>query len=144
MELLIRDVANRDFDQVFGLLKQLWSYKELDYEDMKKMFDHNLQSPDHFYIVALYGPQVVGFCSLTVKHNLWVQGFLGNLDEMIVEESYRGQGIGGKLVKRITEIAKEKNCKRLELESSFHREEAHKFYEELGFEKRAYLFSKEL
>jgi GNAT superfamily N-acetyltransferase len=144
MELLIRDVSGRDFDQVFGLLKQLWSYKELDYEDMKKMFDHNLQSADHFYIVALYGPQVVGFCSLTVKNNLWVQGFLGNIDEMIVEESYRGQGIGKKLMKRITEIAIEKNCRRLELESSFHRGEAHQFYEELGFEKRAYLFSKEL
>jgi GNAT superfamily N-acetyltransferase len=144
MELLIRDVADRDFDQVFGLLKQLWSYKKLDYEGMKKMFDHNLQSADHFYIVALFGPQVVGFCSLTVKHNLWVQGFLGNVDEMIVEESYRGQGVGRKLMKRITEIAIENNCKRLELESSFHREEAHKFYTELGFEKRAYLFSKAL
>ena len=144
MELLIRDVSPRDFDQVFGLLKQLWDYKELDYEGMKKVFEHNLQAPDRFYIVALYGPQVVGFCSLMVKHNLWLQGFLGNVDEMIVEESYRGQGIGKKLMQRITEIAKEKNCKRLELESSFHREQAHAFYKELGFEQRAYLFSKEL
>ena len=144
MEVLIRDASGRDFDQVFGLLKQLWSYKELDYESMKKMLDHNLQSPDHFYIVAAYGPQLVGFCSLTVKHNLWMQGFLGNVDELIVEETCRGQGIGKKLMNRITGIASEKNCKRLELESSFHRDEAHQFYEELGFEKRAYLFSKEL
>lgn len=144
MELLIRDVTARDFDQVFGLLKQLWPNKELDYAGMKKMFDHNLQAPDHFYIVALYGPQVVGFCSLTVKHNLWMQGFLGNVDEMIVEESYRQQGIGKKLMDRITEIAVGKNCRRLELESSFHREAAHAFYKELGFEQRAYLFSKEL
>lgn len=144
MEILIRDVVPHDFDQVFGLLKQLWADKELDYEGMKKMFDHNLQAPDHFYIVALYGPQVVGFCSLTVKHNLWQQAFLGNVDEMVVEESYRGQGIGKKLMQRITGIAKEKNCKRLELESSFHREEAHAFYNELGFEKRAFQFSKPL
>jgi GNAT superfamily N-acetyltransferase len=144
MELMIRDVVARDFDQVFGLLKQLWSYKELDYEDMKKVFEHKLQAPDHFFIAALYGPQIVGFCSLTVKHNLWIQGFLGNVDEMVVEESYRGMGIGKQLMQRITTIALEKNCKRLELESSFHREEAHTFYEELGFEKRAYLFSKEI
>jgi GNAT superfamily N-acetyltransferase len=144
MELLIRDVTSRDFDQVFGLLKQLWSYKELDYEGMKKVFDQNLLAADRFFIVALYGPQVIGFCSLTVKNNLWIQGFLGNVDEMIVEENYRGQGIGKKLMERITEIAKEKNCKRLELESSFHREQAHEFYKELGFEQRAFLFSKEL
>ena len=144
MELLIRNVVSRDFDQVFGLLKQLWSYKELDYEAMKKVFEEKLRATDHFFIAALYGPQIVGFCSLTVKQNLWVQGLLGNVDEMIVEESYRGKGIGRQLLQRITEIAIENNCKRLELESSFHREQAHTFYMELGFEKRAYLFSKEL
>jgi GNAT superfamily N-acetyltransferase len=144
MELKIRDVLPGDFDQVFGLLKQLWPYKELDYGEMKKVFDKNLQSSSQFLIVALYGPQIVGFCSLTVKSNLWMQGSLGNVDEMIVEENYRGQGIGKKLMSRIMEIAIEKNCKQLELESSFHREEAHHFYTELGFEKRAFLFSKSL
>lgn len=144
MHLLIRYFEAGDFDQVFGLLKQLWSYQELDYVGMKKMLDHNLAAPDHFYIVAKDGERVVGFCSLTVKHNLWLQDFLGNVDEMVVDENYRGQGIGKKLMQRITEIATENNCKRLELESSFHRERAHAFYEELGFEKRAFLFSRQL
>ena len=144
MELLIRDVVAGDFDQVFGLLKQLWPGGELDYARMKKMFDHNLGTPAHFYITALYGPQIVGFCSLTVKHNLWQQGLLGNVDEMVVDESFRGKGIGKKLMHRITEIAIEQNCRCIELESSFHREKAHAFYEDLGFQKRAYLFSKPL
>lgn len=144
MELIIRNVLPGDFDQVFELLKQLWSYKELDYVGMKKMFDHNFQSPEHFYIVALDGSRIVGFCSLTVKHNLWMQDFLGNVDEMIVDENYRVKGIGKKLMERITQIAIENKCKRIELESSFNREQAHEFYEELGFEKRAFQFSKEL
>jgi GNAT superfamily N-acetyltransferase len=144
MDLSIRNFETSDFDQVFELLKQLWSYKELDYDGMKKMLDHNLTSPDHFYIVAAHGPRVIGFCSLTVKHNLWLQDLLGNVDEMVVDENYRGQGIGKKLMQRITEIAVQNNCKQLELESSFHREKAHTFYEELGFEKRAFLFSKPL
>jgi GNAT superfamily N-acetyltransferase len=144
MDVSIRYFEAGDFDQVFGLLKQLWSYKELDYEGMKKMLDHNLVAEDHFYIVAADGAQVVGFCSLSVKRNLWLQDFLGNVDEMVVDENYRGQGIGKKLMQRITEIAIENNCKQLELESSFHREKAHAFYEELGFEKRAFLFSKPL
>ena len=144
MDVLTRNFEAGDFDQVFGLLKQLWSYKELDYAGMKKMLDHNLASPSHFYIVATDGVQVIGFCSLTVKHNLWLQDLLGNVDEMVVDEKYRGQGIGKKLMQRITEIAIENNCQQLELESSFHRDKAHAFYEELGFEKRAFLFSKSL
>lgn len=142
MEVSIREVTLRDFDQVFGLLKQLWAGRDLDYADMKKVFDHNLNAPDHFYIVAHSGPQIVGYCSLMVKHNLWQQGLLGNVNEMVVEENYRGKGIGKKLMERIIQIAREQNCKCLELESSFHREKAHAFYEELGFDKRAYLFTK--
>lgn len=34
--------------------------------------------------------------------------------------------------------------KRVELDSGFQREKAHKFYENLGFEKSAYLFSYKL
>jgi hypothetical protein len=34
--------------------------------------------------------------------------------------------------------------KRLELDSAFHRTNAHAFYDKLGFEKRAYLFTKEI
>lgn len=144
MEIIIREALPGDFDQVFGLLKQLWPDKEPDYPATKKMFDHNLQSSFQFYIVALSGPQIIGFCSLTVKHNLWCQGLLGNVDEMIVEESYRGQGIGKKLLDRITEIAITQNCRQLELESSFHRTKAHEFYKEAGFESRAFHFSKPL
>lgn len=35
-------------------------------------------------------------------------------------------------------------CKRIELDSGFHREQAHKMYEHIGFNKRAFLFSKEI
>lgn len=35
-------------------------------------------------------------------------------------------------------------CKEIESDSAFNREEAHKFYEILGFIRRAYTFSKEL
>lgn len=44
----------------------------------------------------------------------------------------------------IEKIAKSHGCKRLELDSAFHRVLAHEFYERLGFEKRAYLFSREI
>ena len=40
--------------------------------------------------------------------------------------------------------AKNKGCVRVELDSAFQREEAHDFYNKLGFKNRAYLFSKEL
>jgi len=44
----------------------------------------------------------------------------------------------------IEKIARNYSCKRLELDSDFHRTIAHDFYEGIGFEKRAYLFTKEI
>ena len=71
-------------------------------------------------------------------------GNLGHIDELIVDKKFRGQGIGQSLLEKMTEIARENDCKRIELDSAFNRREAHVFYEKSGFENRAYLFSKKL
>jgi GNAT superfamily N-acetyltransferase len=63
---------------------------------------------------------------------------------MIVDGELRGKGIGTKLLEKTFETANLRKCKKIELDSGFHREQAHKFYEKIGFEKRAYLFSKDL
>ena len=41
-------------------------------------------------------------------------------------------------------LAIESGCASIELDSAFHREDAHRFYESQGFENRAFLFSKSL
>jgi glucosamine-phosphate N-acetyltransferase len=87
---------------------------------------------------------VAGFCSLTIKNNLWQAGYLGHIDELVVSKGKRGLGIGSALLAAIIGIAKEVGCSRVELDSAFHRAEAHGFYEQQGFEKRAYLFSRSL
>ncbi|MGD9202263.1 MAG: methyltransferase domain-containing protein [Chitinispirillia bacterium] len=49
-----------------------------------------------------------------------------------------------KMIDSITHIAKDLKCKRIELDSAFHRKEAHKFYKSIGYENRAFLFSRTL
>ena len=49
-------------------------------------------------IVAESLDQIVGFCSLTIKNNLWQAGNLGHIDELVVDEKYRGQRIGIQLI----------------------------------------------
>jgi GNAT superfamily N-acetyltransferase len=78
------------------------------------------------------------------KDNLWQQGNLGHIDEIIVDKSHRKKGIGKQLLERIVAVAEEKECKRIELDSAFHRKTAHEFYKTNGFEDRAFLYSKPL
>ena len=79
-----------------------------------------------------------------MKNSLWVARCLGHVDELIVDTQYRGRGLGSELLQSIILRARDRGCLRVELDSAFHREEAHRFYEQHGFENRAYLFSKTL
>jgi glucosamine-phosphate N-acetyltransferase len=115
---------------------------ELDYDKLLIVFKKALNSDNQRLIVGLIDNRIVGFCSLTIKNNLWQAGNLGHVDELVIDEKSHGQGIGRKLIDEITFHTKENDCKRIELDSAFHRKEAHKFYENLGYENREYLFSK--
>jgi glucosamine-phosphate N-acetyltransferase len=137
----IREGTNADFDEVVFLLRQLWPDKAIDTQSLKTVYEQALLSKNQKYLCAVENNEVVGFGSLTINNNLWQEGNLGHIDEIIVDSNSRGQGIGRQLLSELINLAKEMKCKRIELDTAFHRKEAHRFYEQQGFEKRAYLFS---
>lgn len=142
--LKIQPCRRKDFKAVFQLLRQLWPDKELKMIALQKVFERALDADTQIYLCATDGDNVVGFASLTIKNNLWQGANLGHIDELIVEEKYRGCGLGRQLLNEIIAHAKQRGCARVELDSAFHRKKAHHFYERHGFENRAYLFSKPL
>lgn len=140
----IRDLTIDDLEGLIKLLEQLWIGKPIDRDAVKKVIEKGLKSDNQIYICATEDEKVVGYCSLTIKNNLWMSANLGNVDELVVDSDYRNRGIGKLLMNEIQKIAKRHGCKGLELDSAFHRTSAHEFYSKLGFEKRAYLFIKEI
>ena len=138
----IRPCRREDFVEVVRLLRQLWPGKPLDETALQVVFERSLASASHVCLCATDGQRVVGFGSLTVKNTLWHEGWLGNVDELVVDVEHRGRGIGTQLLERLVAVAREKGCRRVELDSAFHRKEAHRFYERNGFESRALLFSR--
>lgn len=138
----IRACRAEDFDAVAHLLHQLWPDKQLDLARLRTVFDRAITSDSQVYLCATIGRDVVGFGSLTLKNNLWHEGYLGHIDELVVDSKYRSQGIGTRLLAYIEITARRRGCRRIELESSTQRTRAHKFYEQHGFASRALLFSK--
>jgi GNAT superfamily N-acetyltransferase len=140
----IRKLTIEDLNGLIRLLEQLWIDKPIDTNAVRKVIEKGLGSDCQIYICATEGKKLTGYCSLTIKNSLWMSANLGNIDELVVDSEYRNQGIGKLLMNEIERIAKYSGCKRLELDSAFHRTDAHLFYDKLGFEKRAYLFTKEI
>ncbi|WP_297417971.1 GNAT family N-acetyltransferase [Clostridium sp.] len=138
----IRTSYINDFEEIYNLFTQLWPNKELHKKDLLKVFERGLTADTDYYLSAVENGKVIGFSAFYIANNFWQEGIIAYDYGMIVDEKNRGQGIGKSLIDTACQIAKELGCKRFELDSGFQREDAHKFYESIGFEKRAYLFSK--
>jgi GNAT superfamily N-acetyltransferase len=52
---------------------------------------------------------------------------------LVVDERYRSQGLGQRLMERAEEWAREKHCAEVGLRSNVIRDRAHAFYERLGY-----------
>ncbi len=140
----IRSVTTADFDRICELLQQLWPGKPLDKRALKGVLTRGLRSSQDVYLCVEIENDIAGFCSLAIRNSLWQEARIGTVAEMVVDETYRKRGIGTALLGTIIDMARQKGCTRIEVDSAFDREEAHRFYEKAGFVKRAYLFSREL
>lgn len=142
MNTIIRKATTEDFIEVTGLFRQLWPEKTMDRNKLSAVFQHMTKSDGYELLCAEKDGRIAGFASLAILRNFWQEGLIMYITTMIVDREHRGRGIGKALLARITEIAKEKGCAKIELESAFHRADAHEFYEKAGFVKRAWFFSK--
>lgn len=140
----IRKCTAADFENVVALLGQLWPGTPLDLGALRSTFERSLASSCQLYLCAESGQKLVGFGSLIMKSTLWNVASVGYVDEMVVDEDHRRRGIGSQILDHLTTWARDHGCNRIELDSAFHRKEAHVFYERRGFQSYAYLYSKSL
>jgi GNAT superfamily N-acetyltransferase len=93
-----------------------------------------MADPASTLLVARDGEEIVGTTTLIVYTTpFWIKA---RLDEVVVDESSRGKGVGTALVKASLEIAREKGVEVVELQSGVQREAANRFYPGLGFKRR--------
>lgn len=80
------------------------------------------------------GYALVGMATLLKKRQL--MGFSGLIEDVVVDEAYRGKGIAEALNLRLIEEAKRLGMKHLDLTSNPEREAANRLYQKLGYERR--------
>lgn len=141
MEFLIRNARNEDFDSVYLLFEQLWPNKKLNKAELNKVFSRGILSATDELLCAVKDDKVIGFCSYAILNNFWQEGYVSYVNAMVIDEKYRGEGYGSKMIREVIDKSKKQGMKMVELDSGFQREKAHEFYIKLGFDKRAYTFS---
>ncbi|MEI7512052.1 MAG: GNAT family N-acetyltransferase [Candidatus Uhrbacteria bacterium] len=75
--------------------------------------------------------KIVGMATLVVIEQF--VGVRGRIEDVVVDQDYRKQGIGRELVLRLHEAAKERRVKMITLSSQQYRTEANRLYVSIGY-----------
>src|ERR1700681_881730 len=85
-------------------------------------------------LLARDGQQIVGTTTVIVYTTpFWIKA---RLDEVVVDESARGKGVGAALVDTSLDLARANGVEVVELQSGVQREAAHRLYPRMGFKLR--------
>jgi GNAT superfamily N-acetyltransferase len=90
--------------------------------------------PNHELIVAELNGEVIGTLQLMFLPSISFQGGLrAQVESVRVDKPYQGQGIGSEMMKWTIARARERGAHVVQLTTHKSREDAHRFYERLGF-----------
>lgn len=90
--------------------------------------------PNQRLVVAVRGNRVVGTLQLTIIPGLSRRGAIRSIIEAVrVHADERGSGLGTQLIEWAIEESRLEGCHLVQLTSDNIREDAHRFYERLGF-----------
>jgi len=127
----IRDAATSDYERIAELLDQL-GYPDTQVFLQSKI-ERLLTHPDEFLVVAEDQDAIVGMMSVHLIPQLALQGDFARISYFSVDEKHRCRGIGKRLEEYCIEIAKSRNCNRIEVHCHTRREQAHRFYYRQGY-----------
>jgi ribosomal protein S18 acetylase RimI-like enzyme len=131
VSLTLRRAAETDADAIAALSAQL-GYPSESGQAAERL--HALQ--DHRDIRALVAEQdgeVIGFVGLMVFPAFHRDGLHGYVTALVVDEKVRGSGAGRELMRAAEAWFAERGVKRVNLTTALHREDAHDFYEKIGY-----------
>lgn len=89
-----------------------------------------------FWLAAVDGNSAAaGVCQLRFRHSVWTGTEDCWLEDLFVREDARRHGLGRALVERSLERARERGCKRIELDTTEDNDAAIRLYESFGFSR---------
>lgn len=133
MELTIREASVLDGERLAELCRQL-GYEKSPGETTQGISDLLQTGRDKIFVAASPSKGVVGWIHLAHATSL-TTGWFGVIVGLVVDESFRGQGIGKALVAHALRHAREFGVSSVRVRSQAKRQDAHRFYKSLGFEE---------
>jgi GNAT superfamily N-acetyltransferase len=138
-EITIRYAELSDADDLVALLRVLFTLEEdFTYNEPVQRRGIELliskQGPERRVFVAEISGRVAGMCSIQTLISTAEGGLVGQVEDVIVRDGYRGTGMGNALMDAVDGWARKHGLKRLQLLAESGNTQALKFYQSKGWE----------
>lgn len=113
MSYHIRTATEADFEAILGLIKELAAFEKAS-EQVINTVEQMKAEQDLFscFVVEAEDGSIIGMALYYLVYYTWVGKSL-YLDDLYVQQTYRGQGIGTKLLNQLFAVAQKEGCKRV-------------------------------
>jgi GNAT superfamily N-acetyltransferase len=141
--IVVRSMSADDFLAACQLLAELGRPAPTDETraQVRQAFDRHLANADTASLIALRDNRAVGLLSLHIRERLSQPVPEAWIPDFVVTAAEQGHGVAQQLMHRALEIARERGCYRVVLESYYHRQRAYRFYAREGFADMGKCFS---
>ena len=141
----ITRLSENDLADLAGLYKQFWG-EDSSLEKMKSSFHKVSKDPNYIYLVAKEDGILAGSVAGILCENLYgeCKPFMV-IEDVIVSNDFRRNGVGSILMGELEKIAMERNCSQIIFITETRRKDAVAFYQSLGYDAERYTgFKKKL
>ncbi len=105
-------------------------------DEQRERIIHEMRNhPSALILFAKADNDYIGICTCFYAYSTFLARPLINIHDIYVNEAYRGNSIGKKLVQTVEEIAKRKNCGKITLEVRKDNLNARDLYKNQGFKE---------
>ena len=134
MTITFLPLTRPDIDYVVACMAQLYVWGGYDEARQRKGLENLTEAPDHggTWIIQVDGRNA-GYIVLTACYSLEFYGRYGLLDELFVDEQWRGKGVGTKALAFAEEWSRNRGFRALRLEVSHANPGALRLYRRFGF-----------
>ena len=127
----IRSAISEDYEAIKNLLDQL------DYPNTEGFLHHRMiqliDQPSSALLVYESDGRVDAFMSIHFIPQLGLEGDIARISYFAVDQSVRGKGIGRQMEAYCEQMARSRQCDRIEVHCHLRRTDAHRFYEHQGY-----------
>lgn len=137
-QVSIRPACTHDIQSMTGLLGELFTIETDFTPDIRRQrqgLADLMSDPTANILVAVADDKIIGMCTLQSLISTAEGGTVGIVEDLVVSESCRRQGVGEMLLAEIERLARDKHMRRLQLLTNMENQAALNFYAKSEWDK---------